>query len=220
MKSKIVLLVMVLFVVFGLNAQQAVIRDLTGTVELRQPGSAEWESAVRGQAVMPDTVISTGFKSTALIGIGNSVLTVRPLTRLTVKEIRASAGTEAIHIGLQAGRVRADVNPPAGGRANAAISGPTATASTRGTVFEVDVCTLWVTEGSVEYSGTAGAAVIVDAGGYSYVDQGSGRVAYPEVTLLGSLDPELPIGSDIFYSFEGGTAKAISLDVDTLVDYE
>jgi len=64
-------------------AQEAVIKELTGTVELKKAGAAEWENAAKGQSVAVDTVISTSFKSTAIISIGNSLITVRPLTLLT-----------------------------------------------------------------------------------------------------------------------------------------
>ena len=52
-----------------------------------------------------DTIISTGFKSSALIRAGSSVITVRPLTRLALAEIISAAGTENINVNLQAGRI-------------------------------------------------------------------------------------------------------------------
>ena len=67
-----------------------------------------------GDQVSEDTVVSTGFKSTALIEVGSALLAVRPLTRLTLTEISASAGNETLNVNLAAGRVRVDLNPPAG----------------------------------------------------------------------------------------------------------
>jgi hypothetical protein len=69
-----------------------------------------------------DTVVSTGFKSTALIEVGSTVITVRPLTRLTLTEIRASSESESLNVNLQSGRIRVDVNPPAGAKASMAVA--------------------------------------------------------------------------------------------------
>ena len=188
-------------------AQEAVISDLTGTVETKQTGSASWENAVKGQTVSGDTMISTGFKSTALITIGNSVLVVRPLTRLTLAEIRALEGIENINISLQTGRVRVDVNPPSGARTSFSIQSPMATASVRGTVFEVDTYSLNVIEGSVEFRGTSGNPVVIDAGGTSTVDAKTGRAALAKEALLSSLSPNQPIAFDSFQSFQGAAAQ-------------
>ena len=204
---------LLLLAVSGIFAQEAVIRELTGTVELKLAGSTAWVNAVRGQNVAVDSVISTGFKSNALIGIGNSIINVRPLTRLSIKELRASQNTETINVGLQAGRVRVDVNPPAGVRATASVQTPIATASVRGTVFEVGLFELWVIEGSVEYRGTSGGHVIVDAGGYSAVDERTGRVALIKGMLLDSLNPVQPIAFDSFNSFSGAAQQKSEIDI-------
>ena len=203
MRGKIIIAIMLLFNISTVFAQEAVITELTGTVELKKAGSAAWENAVRGQTILPDTVISTGFKSTALIRIGNSALSVRPLTRLSITELMTRTETETINISLQSGRVKAEVKPPTGGRADFKVQTPPATASVRGTVFEVGVFSLWVIEGSVEYRGTSGAPVIVDIDGYSYVDERSGRVVTPLDTMLNDLALDMPIGSDVFYSYKG-----------------
>ena len=95
--------IMMVFTASGIFAQQATIQDFAGIVEVRQPGSAVWEAAVKGQELTNDTAVSTGFGSTALIRAGSTVITVRPLTRLTLSELIAAAGTESINVNLQAG---------------------------------------------------------------------------------------------------------------------
>ena len=212
---------LLLLAVSGVFAQEAVIKELTGTVEIKQAGSALWETAVLGQTISADTSVSTGFKSYALISIGNSVLTVRPLTRLTLTEISATQGTETINVSLQAGRARADVKPPTGTRSSYTVQSPIATASTRGTVFEVDVFTLRVIEGSIEYKSASGVPVIVDAGGYSYIDERTGRAALPGDTLFAALNPELPIGSSILNSFDGAAVQGRNyFEVTSVIDYQ
>jgi hypothetical protein len=70
-----------------LGAQTAVIREISGTVEVKQPGAQGWEAAKEGQRLETASLISTGFRSTALLSIGNSDIAVRPLTRLSLEEI-------------------------------------------------------------------------------------------------------------------------------------
>ena len=216
--KKVIIFGLLLFVVSGVFAQQAVIKELSGTVEIKRPGSTIWEPAAIGNIIMGNTVISTGFKSQALLSIGNSVLAVRPLTRLTLTELSAQAGTETINVNLQAGRVRAEINPPAGARANVTTQTPVATASVRGTVYEIDVFSIWVSEGSVEYSGSSGNPVIISAGGTSSVDEKTGRAAPPIETMASLFAPDLPIGFEYLNTFDCAV-KQNDLDAIGIIDF-
>ena len=122
----------------GLFAQSGTIREISGTVELKHAGTSDFVAASIGDRVNQDTVISTGFRSTALVEVGSTVIAVRPLTKLSLTEISSSGGAENLNVSLQTGRVRVDVNPPAGTRASMTVSGPSATASVRGTSFSFD----------------------------------------------------------------------------------
>ena len=214
-----ILVGLLLLMVSGIFAQQAVIKEISGTVELQKAGTTVWVKAVQGQTITGNTTISTGFKSSALITIGNSVLTVRPLTRLTLTEIAAAAGTETINVNIQAGGLRADVTPPAGGRGSYSVQSPIATASVRGTVFEITTHTLSVIKGAVEFRSASGVYVIVEAGGTSAIDERTGRPTLPGGTLLAALDPELPIGSGVINSFDGAAQRINSFDVVGVIDY-
>ena len=176
-------------------AQNGVIRELSGTVELKASGSSSFVPARAGDRVNQDMVISTGFKSTALLEVGSAVITVRPLTRLTLTEIHASAGAETINVMLQAGRVRVDVNPPAGTRATMAVSSPIATASVRGTSFEFDTRNVHVREGQLSFLGDRGRAMPVAAGSSSQA-LGDGKAADPIAIKQESLRPKAPVGAD------------------------
>ena len=183
------------FVFSGLLfAQNGVIRELSGTVELKRAGAANFVPARTGDAIAQDTVISTGFKSTALVEIGSSVLTVRPLTRLTLAELRTAEGTENINVNLQTGRVRVDVNPPAGTRTNMEVRGPSATASVRGTSFEFDTRNLAVLHGVVAFRGNRGGTMLVSAGSTSQVTENSKAADPIETNATGLLPPSV-IGS-------------------------
>ena len=172
----------------------AVIRELSGNVELRAAGSANFTPARVGDIVAEDTIVSTAFRSSAVIQAGSAVLTVQPLTRLSLTEIRAAAGTEALNVNLQAGRVRVDVNPPAGTRASMSVSSPSATASVRGTSFEFDTNSLRVLSGQVNFGGTRGSPVMVNAG-FTNSTGVNGQVVNPLTTQGADLLPDLPEGA-------------------------
>ncbi|MCL2066736.1 MAG: FecR family protein [Treponema sp.] len=164
------------------QSPQAVIREVNGTVELKGPTAAGWTPAQAGQSIERDAVISTGFRSMALLAIGNSTITVRPLTRLSLNEIIAQESAETVSLGLRTGRIQVAVNPPAGTRTNFSVQSPSATASVRGTSFEMDPLNIRVTEGSVFYeaaNGTVFASVMVGAGQKTWVDPDAGRAVNP-----------------------------------------
>ena len=169
----------------------ASIRDMTGTVELKASGSANWVPAKAGDRIEKATIISTGFKSMATLAIGSTTLTVRPLTRLSLEELLNQDGAETINIALSSGRVRADVKPPAGSRAEFTVRTPPATASVRGTIFDLDYNSIWVLEGTVGYAGNFGNGrpVQVSAGQSTTVTE-SGSAMQPLVKA--DMDRRLP----------------------------
>jgi hypothetical protein len=180
----------------ALFAQEAVIREISGTVELKAPGAAAWSPAQRGQTIGRNVMISTGFKSSAVIAIGNSTLMVQPLTRLSLEELLLVGGGEKVDISLRAGRVRADVKPPAGGKTDFTVKSPTATASVRGTSFEFDGIQLKVDEGRVHVSGTDGGGTYVGAGHVVKTDIETGRTLAVAETAREDLAPPVPTGVD------------------------
>jgi len=197
MKKGIIAVVLTLAVMVAAEsafAQNGVIKEFTGTVELKKASSTVFAEAKAGDIVNQDTVVSTGFKSTALIEIGSTVIMVRPLTRLTLKEIRASSESETLSVNLQSGRVRVEVKPPAGTKASTTITTPSATASVRGTSFELDTRNLYVISGNVLFKGTRGTATLVTTGTNSTMDQ-NGSAVNP--LALGDADykPQMPVGT-------------------------
>jgi hypothetical protein len=194
--KKLFIMIMFCGTVCGVFSQQGIIKDLVGTVELKPAGSSAFVIAKAGDRVAQDTVISTSFKSMATITVGSTTLTVRPLTRLSLTEIQQSQGTEQLNVALQAGRVRVEVRPPVGTRADTRVHSPSATASVRGTEFEFDTYTVTVINGTVAYSGNDGRVVLVSAGGTSRVDPVTGRAADPVETSAAGLKPPSPTGTD------------------------
>jgi hypothetical protein len=170
---------------------QAVILEVQGTVEVQDGASAEWRAAVPGDSIGKNAVISTGFKSTALISLGNSRLSVRPLTRLTLEELVQRDNSETVRLHLRTGRVRAEVKSPAGLQTDFTVRSLIATASVRGTDFEFDTRRLYVNAGRVLLEHNSGQMVFVDAGRRSYVDESGQRVIPPFEAEAALLTPTL-----------------------------
>ena len=152
------------------NQKSGTIREFTGEVELKRAGASAFVPAKPGDAIAADTIVSTGFKSAAIIEVGNSTIAIRPLTRLSLAEIHSTSDTETLNVNLQTGRVKVDVKPSAGARINCTVQSPSSTASVRGTSFEFDTCNLTVSEGSVAFRGNRGMEVLIPAGMTSSVD--------------------------------------------------
>jgi len=204
--KKLLLISILLFAGLCVYAQNAVIDQVTGTVEIKQPGESAFKAAKGGEKLSKDTIISTGFKSIAVIKIGGTTITARPLTSLTLKEIQEKANTETLNVNLQSGRVRVEVKPPAGTRASTTVSGPSSTASVRGTSFEFDVNNIYVNEGSVLFSGTRGQSIYVRAGESSRLSQ-DGTPTNPKDERLLNLMPPSIAGTD------SGTTNALGSSV-------
>jgi hypothetical protein len=167
-------------------AQTAIIQELSGTVEVKQ-ASGGWVRAAVGMRLEPDMTVSTGFRSTALIRMGTSTVVLRPLTRIGVEELAASPGKEQAVLSLRTGRIRASVNPPVeGGTADFHVRSPTATASVRGTKFDMDLSTVKMYSGALAFAGSDGVPAIVSAGRSGYAGTG-GQVS-------DNLNPDMPLG--------------------------
>ncbi len=180
----------------GLGAQEAVIRSVTGTVEYQIPGGA-WKPAAAGTKLNANSVVSTAFKSTAVVTLGNSTLTVKPLTRLTLEEIARREGSESVSLYLLAGRVKAEVKAPAGSKMQFKIKSPTATASVRGTSWDFDGINTTVLNGQVFLEGSGGGpGILIGAGEVSFIDENGNASAPVSLAALAAGLPDLPPGID------------------------
>jgi hypothetical protein len=195
MKKTLMGLLLLCAIISGAFGQSGEIRELTGNVEIKPAGAGAFIAAKSGDQIAKDTVVSTGFRSTAIIAVGSSIIIVRPLTRLTLAEIQSASNTENLSVNLQAGRVRVNVKPPAGTKANIPIQSPVATASVRGTSFEFDTENLDVFEGSVAFEGTSeGPVTMVQSGESSYMGT-DGQPVPPAIVSAAVLLPSAPVGT-------------------------
>ena len=198
----------ILFTVQITSAQEALIRELAGTVELLRPDSEIWEMASAGQVLAVDTVISTGFRSTVLLAVGNSLISVRPLTRLSISELSRLQDTEKVELNLTSGRIRAEVIIQEESKTDFTIRSAYATSSVRGTDFEFDTINLSVSEGTVEFTGLNGFPILVDAVGFMTLDERARRAAISKAAVEAKLKPLLPTNSDLVIPAENATGAS------------
>lgn len=146
------------------RGEDSIIHNITGFVEIRYPGE-DWISASEGDALTPDTIISTSFDSAATILIGNrGVIEVQPLSRLTIKDLAESADLLSTDLYLEFGRIDAQVNTGGEVEHHFSLRTSVSVASVRGTRFLGDGETWTAAEGSVRVENQAGRAVTITAG--------------------------------------------------------
>jgi hypothetical protein len=130
-----------------LTAQQATIEKLTGRVQLSRSGGG-WTNAAEGQVIAPGTIVSTGFKSSAVLNTGDAKVQVAQLTRLTLEELTEKADSVSTTLFLNGGRINTEVSRERV-RQDFTVRSPIATASVRGTGFGFDGRNLNVSHGAV-----------------------------------------------------------------------
>ena len=88
MKKLVLFLLVTIFSIsfsFAASTEIAIVNSVVGKVEVQLNDS--WIQIKNGDILSSGTVISTGFKSSAVLYIGDSLIEVKALTRLTIEEI-------------------------------------------------------------------------------------------------------------------------------------
>lgn len=132
---------------FGLDGQ---VVTVSGKVEYQNEAGV-WKPLTTGTALTSGTMISTGFKSEATVKLGASILTVKALTRMTLTQLVEKEDTVNTELYLEVGNVKAEVNSFNNKKNAFSVKSPAATASVRGTVFEMGD-ELVITQGTVQFS--------------------------------------------------------------------
>ena len=158
--------------IWNAGAQEARFAQLSGKVEVKSRGTENWKPAAVGDRIGKNAVISTGIKSTAVISLGNSKVSIPSLTMLTLEELARRDNTEETVLFLRTGSINADVTPPSGLKAEFTVRSPTSTASVRGTSFSFNGQRLAVRSGKVAFSNRSGQKVYVKENQHSYADSG------------------------------------------------
>jgi len=120
---------------------------VTGKVEIQDAGGV-WKVLKAGDPLTAGSMISTGFKSEATVKLGASILTIKPLTRLTLTQLLEKEDTVNTELYLEVGTVKAEVNSLNNKKNGFTVKSPVATASVRGTIFEIGD-DLVITKGAV-----------------------------------------------------------------------
>ncbi len=144
-------------------ATEIVITDVSGRVELRQPGG-NWKTAVPGMLLTKGSYISTGFNASARLEMGETVLFVKQLTRMQLEELMEKEGLQTTRFFLRVGKVGAEIKTAEGLKHNFTIKSPISTAAVRGTKFEFNGLEVSTENGKVFLINPAGRTVRVLAG--------------------------------------------------------
>jgi hypothetical protein len=117
----------------------ATIKEVNGKVEAKINGGA-WAPVKVGDILKPGDSISTGFKSKAVLALGNtSVLVANELTRLSLAELMEKEGTVTTDLFLDVGNIRTEVHSSNEVSNNFQVRNANSTASVRGTVLDVEI---------------------------------------------------------------------------------
>ena len=157
------------------SAESGTIKSLHGKVEIKS-GSGAWEKAENGMEVKPGTLISTGFRSEAVLDLGSSEIQVKQLTRMSLDELSVKENTVKTNLNLRLGRIKADVKTSAGLKHDFTLRTPVSTAAVKGTVFTAGIRNLAVENGRISFTNRIGQVVTV-SGGSSSVVTGTGYSA-------------------------------------------
>jgi hypothetical protein len=166
--------------------------EVHGKVEVQPSGASGWTAAATGMIIEQGTIISTGFKSGAIVQILSSRVVLRSVTRLSLEDIIARGESGEIDLSLHTGRIRAEVSPPLGSPLEFTVRSPMTVASVRGTSFEFDTVNLLVDDGLVRYSYINGLTVYVAEGEGSYAEDAARRVVPPQELAAAARIPKLP----------------------------
>src|SRR5574344_1270439 len=131
-------------------AEDAKFVSVKGKVEVQN--GTTWTAVKSGDPVSKGQVISTGFKSQAVIQFKGSVFTLAPLTRMTLEQLADTPEKDDTQLFLDTGSVSASVKKTENKRVQITVRGSVATASVRGTEITTDALGhLSCTEGSTAY---------------------------------------------------------------------
>ena len=138
MKKLVLLLLVAIFSIsfsFAASTDVALVNSVVGKVEVQVNDS--WIQVRNGDILSSGSIISTGFKSSAVLYIGASLIEVRALTRLTIEEIVEQNQNYNTTMFLDAGSIKADIKKSENKRVGFKVRTSVATASVRGTSGEI-----------------------------------------------------------------------------------
>ena len=128
-------------IAFSSFAMEAVVVSAKGKAEVQNGDT--WLALKTGDTLNQGSVIQTGFKSELVLKIKESTVTVAPLSRLTLQTLAEREGIAGARakdettIFLDTGSLKSNVQKSEDRRVGFTVRSPVATASVRGTEYEV-----------------------------------------------------------------------------------
>lgn len=116
-------------------AFEATVTSAKGKVEIQR--GTEWKALAVGAGINKGDVIQTGFKSELILKVKDSVVTIGPLSRMTVEQMVAKESKDDTRLYLDTGSLKANVKKTENRRVGFTVKSPVATASVRGTIVGV-----------------------------------------------------------------------------------
>ncbi len=150
--------------------------SVTGKVELQT--ASGWTPLEKGDTIESGLIISTGFRSQAVLQVAGSNIVVNQLTRLTLEQLTETNDSHNSEVFLDLGSIQADVQGAENKRVGFVVNTPVATASVRGTNYLISLSALKVNRGLIDYSAENGSTVSVP-GGFSSKIGTSGKPFNP-----------------------------------------
>jgi hypothetical protein len=147
MKRIIFVLLVLILAVNAASAMEGTVVSTIGKVEIQK--GASWVPLAKGDKISGGAIISTGFKSEAVLKLGESTVQVKPLSRLTLEQLANLNGNHKTSVYLDVGSVTADVKAAKDKKVGFTVKSPVATASVRGTKFRFSGEKLHVFRGKV-----------------------------------------------------------------------
>lgn len=117
-----------------LYAEKASVISVRGKAEVNRDG--RWISLHADDAVAEGEIISTGFKSEAVLVYQGSTMKLGSLTRITLEKLAASDAGESVSVFLNTGAIRSKVTHEENRRVSYTVRNPAAVASVRGTEYD------------------------------------------------------------------------------------
>ena len=218
MKRLTMATILILLAATAFGQSRATVESAAGSVEFRIPGGS-WRPVEIGQAIDRGTTISTGFNSRAELRLGNSIVEVAPLTRMTLEELLETSDTVSTDLFVRVGRVRATVQTTEGLENNFRVRSATATASVRGTDFTFDTKRTTVNEGTVTVANFVGRSTNVSQGGAAVIQE-FGSLQDVRDTFLSESAVETVPGEDADESTTTPKALAGNAIVVVTIDFQ
>jgi hypothetical protein len=182
MKKCVFYIILILFPIFySFSSEFPTVKQIQGKVEIKNDSTgSRWVKAFKGMEIKSGALISTGFKSNAVIELDNSEIFIKQLTRMTIEDLSRKNNTVKTNLNLRLGRISADVKTSKGLKHDFIVRTPVSTAAVRGTIFDAGIGKLEVKNGIISFTNKIGQKVTVGGGKSSEV--GGDGYSTPENT--------------------------------------